>query len=348
MTTGTIQQDLRTFTSRLLEHCGGIVEWAADEPQGTAVVPGEIAELLNMPGESFVLSADSGRAGLAVSLASDFLDVAGAVLAARVPRVGSFAVEDRYLKRGELQESIEKIFTWHNARVRVDRAEPAVIEYHTWQFHAALRSDDVWEGRLGLTLNSRTLVEVDLPDPFAEHDLRPAEPALAAPSVTFERAVALAKRRLPAQAGAFIARTDERLRRDRQRLHDYYGALAREARTPSRRARTPPSAEEIAARERAVQLELRRKLAELDERYALEAVLRPIVLLRTQLPTLAVELDVQRKQARRRHTVYWNPLTKRYEPLGCSRCHAGTYSAGFTNDDVAPLCSGCLKETRRN
>ena len=88
-------------------------------------------------------------------------------------------------------------------------------------------------------------------------------------------------------------------------------------------------------------MELRRKLKELDHRYAMEAVLSPIMLIRTEIPTLAVDLLVFRKQAQKTHTLFWNPLIKEFEPLGCSRCGAGMFSAAFTNEDVEPLCPRC-------
>ena len=75
----------------------------------------------------------------------------------------------------------------------------------------------------------------------------------------------------------FVRRVEQRLERDRKRLQDYYRALSREADGSKRRAAAVPSPEEIAAKKRAVDLELRRKLAELNENYALRAELRPVV-----------------------------------------------------------------------
>lgn len=71
---------------------------------------------------------------------------------------------------------------------------------------------------------------------------------------------------------------NSRLERDRQRLRDYYRALLCQAATPSRRVKTVPGPEELATRQRAVKLELRRKLAELVERFAIDGLLRPVAL----------------------------------------------------------------------
>ena len=111
---------------------------------------------------------------MSVNLAGDFLDLAAHVLNARVPRVAGVEVPDRYLMGGNLQEAVDRVFTWHNARVRVQESRPERIEYHTWWFFASLCSDDCWEQRQEFTLNSETLVEVDLSQAAATPDARPA------------------------------------------------------------------------------------------------------------------------------------------------------------------------------
>ena len=136
---------------------------------------------------------------------------------------------------------------------------------------------------------------------------------------------------------------DARLAADRRRLREYYAALVREAEHKRARGAEQPDPEKLAAKKRAVDLELRRKLAELDERYAMEAVLEPLVLVRTEIPVMAVDLMVQRKPARRQHVVYWNPLLKQIEPLCCSRCGGGAFSVTFTDEQVEPLCIACTR-----
>jgi hypothetical protein len=144
-------------------------------------------------------------------------------------------------------------------------------------------------------------------------------------------------------AGEFIARMEGRLGRDRKRLRDYYNAMLREANARKTRSRHMESAEdteagktEIDAHKRAVDLELRRKLIELDQRYAIEATLRPLALIRTEIPVMRVRLEVIRKQAKRIHDFYWNPLLKHFEPLPCSCCLTESFALAFSNEKVAP------------
>ena len=89
---------------------------------------------------------------------------------------------------------------------------------------------------------------------------------------------------------------------------------------------------------------LSRKLAEIQENYALQAVLRPLIVARVRLPALVVPVAIQRKQAIRDYRLYWNSLVKRFEPLSCSRCLRPTYSATFANETVDLLCGVCAEK----
>jgi hypothetical protein len=371
MTTNLVTQELLGFTARLFEQVGGELDWHADEARGEAMVPAELAQLLGLP-EIFTVAAPPQAADCSLSLASDHLDQMGRLLAAAVPRWAEVRVGELYLKGGDLQTAVDHCYTWHNARVRVQQRRPTVGEYHTWWFLASLRADDVWEDRLGLTLNAQSGAELDLLDPAALVAARLArdvnqpapessQPADANPWAdplpdshandgppiepdherTWELAVEIAQRRALQMAATFLERTASRHSRDKQRLRDYYQALRRQSQTVSKRTRHVPSEEEQQARQRAVGLELQRKLGELAERYTLEARLRPLCWVPICLPVLAIELHVQRKQAARQHTIFWNPLTKAFEPMLCTRCHTSTMSVFFTNEQVDVHCVAC-------
>lgn len=335
------QNELQEFVASLLEQCGGMVEWDDAANRGTALLPGNVAGLLGVS-ESVRLATQHEPGALCVNLASDFLDLAQKTLHALVPRVGMFQVPDPYLKKGDLESLVERTFTWHNARVRMRGAEPKFVDYHAWWFYASLKSEDVWEGQLNVTINSASGAPVDLPDLFNLWELEPCrDPSSTRPQETLDVAAKAAQSRLLDQAAAFLARMESRLERDRKRLRDYYGALSREAGSTKRRGTEPPSKEEINAGKRAVGLELERKLLELTERYQIDASLEPIMLACVGMNALAIEILVQRKRAERRLNLYWNPLTKRLEPLACARCGRGTYSVAFTDEDAAPLCVEC-------
>ncbi len=343
---GSIEQDVCDFATKLLERRGGLVEWTDHNDdaarEGTAIVPTEIADLFDADSETVQLSTQPGSKGWCLSLATDFLDTASQLLELE-PRVGTFCIPEMYLKRGDFEELVSREFSWLNARVRLQETRPVRVEYHTWWFHALFVSEDRWETRFPITVNASSGTEVQMPNPLDLWELEPHPTACRQPPTTYKRAVLQAQRQVQELAGKFLARMDGRLGRDRRRLREYYNALLRENHQKKSRSQTKPDPEQQEARERAVKLEMRRKATELDERYAMDLTLEPVVLTRMEIPALAIDLSVERKRARRKHTVYWNPLLKQLESICCTRCGSGTFSVAFTNEEVDPLCARCAE-----
>ncbi|MBI3407493.1 MAG: hypothetical protein HY040_03950 [Planctomycetes bacterium] len=340
-----LDRELQTFAVELFERSGGVADWPTVEAPGSVVAPPEVAKAAHLPSEEFSLGLTAAPGTLPVGLGGEFLDVASRVLQAAVPRDGSFCIPERYLTSRDLTDKIVKTFAWQNARAKYGTAEPALVEYHVWTLQGALQSEDVWEAIFHIAINAETGAVVDLPDVFQEPDLHGDDSVSASEDrSTYAKAIAEGKRRLLTASVEFVHRIEQRLERDRKRLRDYYRALAREAGNSKRRTAAVPSPEDIAAKKRAVDVELRRKLAELNENYGLRAELRPIVVARVRIPALVVPITIQRKQAIRDYQVYWNALVKKLEPLSCSRCHRGTFSAAFTNETVDLLCLACAVE----
>ncbi len=344
MSATALDRDLQTFAVLLFEHSGGAADWPAVEFPGSVVVPRDVAAAAHLPGEEFALDVAAGEKTLQVGLGGEFLDVAARVLELAVPRDGSFCIMERYLTSRDLTDKVASTFGWQNARAKCRTAEPALVEYHLWTLLGSIRSEDVWEAIFRVAINAESQAIVPLQDVFDEPDLRAEEPAsVPADPVTYATAVAEGKRRLQAESAEFVRRVEGRQQRDRKRLQDYYRALSREADGSKRRTAAVLTPEEIADKKRAVDLELRRKLAELNENYALRAELRPLVLARVRLPALVVPVVIQRKQAVREYRLYWNSLSKKFEGLSCSRCRRATFSATFMNETVDLLCAGCAQ-----
>lgn len=342
MAAADLTKDLHAFALDLFERVGGIADWPAPDAPGSVLVPPAVAAAAHLPGEEFALSTTVGPGSLHVGLASEFMETAGKLLEAAVPRAGAFRISDRRLTGRDLSDKILQTFGWLNARGKCGAAEPVDVDYEQWTFHGSLRSEDVWEGLLRVSVNVASRAVIDLPDVFAEPDLRGDDrDGERPPPSTYAAAVATGKKLLTEASAEFVRRIEKRCDRDRKRLEDYYRALSGEADGPRRRTAAPPSPEEIAAKKRAVDLELRRKLAELNENYALRAVLQPLILARVRLPALVVPVAIQRKQAIRTYRLYWNVLMRKFEPLACSRCLGPTFSAAFADETVDLLCPAC-------
>lgn len=338
----TLDRDLKTFAVELFEHIGGLVEWPSEDGVGSVIVPPKLAASVSLPGEAFTVGVESAPGVWSVGLGGEFLDVASRVLDLAVPHGGLFRIGERYLTTRDLTDKISQTYDWQNARAKYRDAERQLVEYHVWTLHASLRSEDVWETVLRVAMNAESQAACPLANVIDEPDLSGGdpEPPLEQPT-TYDTAMQLGRRQMIQASAEFIQRIEQRLERDRKRLHDYYAALAREADKPKRRAVLTPADEDVGAQKRAVKLELRRKLAELTENYAMQAVLRPLTLARVRIPTLVVPAMVQRKQAFREYRLYWNGVLRKFEPLACSRCRQPIYSVNFTNETVEALCTSC-------
>ncbi|MBU2573593.1 MAG: hypothetical protein KKH28_05905 [Elusimicrobia bacterium] len=346
-----IQPRLREFAKTVLERRGALVDWPETAPEGLAILPPGAAAALG-GGETLRLSYQPGENCLAVNLAAEFPERLRPLLAAE-PGTGLFHIPELYLKKAAMEEPVARAFTWQNARVKVTGSEPDRIEYHTWHFQAALDSYERWEELFSITVNAASGAEVILPA-----TLGPEVMSLCGPpgpprprgngdedpgtDATFQYAARRLMINAEERAAPFISRLEAGLQRDRKRIRAYYHALLRDAKTPREREDSPLRGQED--KRRAVELELRRKTAELDERYAVKAVITPHLLVRLDMPVLAVKCEVFRRQAGRVHIIYWNPLTKALEPLRCSGCGEGIFSVYFSENDVRPLCAACFSE----
>lgn len=334
-----VQTRLNSFLRSVLEWRGGVVEWPEHAEAGEALLPEDVAASLDCP-EVATLAYQPGAGDLVADLATDFVDRIE-VLFETKSRVGMCRVPGLYLKQSAMEAPMARAFTWLNARVRLRSTVATRIEYHVWHFHAALRSEDQWEDVLSITLNSQSQVEIHMPDLEALGSVEPSEEPVTSPPNTYRSASRRALAHLETRSSDFVARLESRLKRDRRRLKDYYHALAHQAKQKAARSRTEQSAQKQEEQSRAVQLELRRKLLELTERYAVSGELTPLTLNRVELPVLALECEVTRKRARRTHTAYWNPVLKTLEPLRCHRCGEGTFVVAFTDKAVDATCPRC-------
>ena len=337
----TVNQRLHAFAQSLLEHKGALVDWPDDAPDGIAILPQPLARALAAP-ESLHLTHDASAHAPGqwpVNLATDFLERAEPLIAAE-PREARFRIPELYLKKSPMDQPVARLFKFPDARVRVLSAAAARVEYHCWHFHASLGSEETWEELFHLTLNPHTGAAVDLPDPLAI--MEAVETPDADPLCTADPARALRLAALVAQslAAGFIARMESRIDRDRSRLREYYNALLEES--SASRARTPAEVADQAPKRRAVELELRRKLLELDQRYALRTHLVPAALVRLDMPALRVTCEVSKRHAAAELSLFWNPIRKELEPLACSSCGQNILTVCF-NAALAPVCVTCAK-----
>ncbi|UXE58744.1 MAG: hypothetical protein KA717_22300 [Woronichinia naegeliana WA131] len=106
--------------------------------------------------------------------------------------------------------------------------------------------------------------------------------------------------------------------RDEERLRAYYGTISSEI---NRKIMTKQLVDEAKEKEElrlaATEGELERKLADLEQRYAMQIEANLYSAMVIYLPTVHVQCELTRKKAKRMITAIWNPFTKIIEPLRC-------------------------------
>ncbi len=349
-----IRPRLREFAKTVLERHGALVDWPETAPEGLALLPPDAAAEFG-GAENLRLSYQPGENCLAVNLTAEFPERLRPLLDTE-PGSGLFHIPGLYLKKAAMDEPVARAFTWQNAKVKVIGSEPDRVEYHTWYFHVAMDSYERWEELFSITVNAASGAEVLIPDTLGPEVIGlcgPEDPTGgipagtasgneredSGPGVTFQYAARGLMVKIEEKAAQFVLRLETGLRRDRKRIREYYHALLRDETTSRERENSALRGRED--KRRAVELELRRKIAELDERYAIKTVITPHVLVRLDMPVLAVKCEVFRRQARGFHTIYWNPLNKTLEPMRCFRCGESIFSVFFSENDVKPLCAAC-------
>ncbi len=336
-----LMQRVQQFAIKLVENSGGIVEWSPDSDQGMGIVPAAVAECLGQSSEIFALSPNLDAGGLALTIGGSFLENAGRTLKQFIPAAGLFTFPDMPVRKSDFQQSVDSCFGWQNARARVTQVNIVPLAYHSWWFQVTLRTEDAWESVLSTTINVQSSLPVELGNAIELLPYANCRPGLVSAELSIAAAVRSVEVLALKQSASFLTRMDQRLQADRRRLRDYYNAMLRESTQSNRRTKQAPTPTELEDRQRIVKLELQRKLSELDERFSISGDLRPIAVAELRIPSAVIELEVQRRSAKRIFHLYWNGSFRRLEPLECSQCHTGAFNFWFTNEGVEPICATC-------
>jgi hypothetical protein len=337
-----LEYRLYAFARDVLEWRGGAVDWPEGSPTGEALLPEDVARLFGAS-ESVELAHAPLDGCLSPNLGTDFVERAAGLFEGR-SQVGILEIPDLYLKRSPIPPLIEKAFTWHHVQVRLIETGSGEAEYHSWFFRAAVHADDSWEDVVPVTLNAGTQTRLTMPGLLDREDLQPRQAPEIAPPDTYQSALRHAAILMEASSREFVQRVQGRLEREQRRIRDYYGTLLRQAKVRLQKSKTDKDIAKQKDLAQAVELELKRKLLEMEEHYAVHSELEPILLARITLPVLFGDYSIVRRKARRTFRIFWNPILKTIEPLTCHRCAAPTCSIHFLDDGLEPTCGDCLKK----
>lgn len=347
--------ELLDFTRLILERHGALIERGEDALE--ALLPKELAQRLGL-GEHVLLSASPASAeprrgesprGIPITYGSPVLEaIVG--LAEGLGQASAVSLGRLYLKRADPASEVERTFHPLNSRAKGLEAKETMGAYWIFHFRYAALSDERQEGIVSMTVNGETLAEVrGLEERWPEGDLEeegaPGERGDSQPlAEVYRRACLLAQTRINEHLKEFYQSRERRLHRDTLRLEEYYRDLAREIR--SRIEKKKLEGKERAGEEakaRAAEIELQVKVRELEEKYAVSVRASLVSVLHVRLPVLRVRALYQRRREVRELALFWNPLLKAWEPLGCEACGEGTFAFSLCDERLHVACALCSR-----
>ena len=237
-------------------------------------------------------------------------------------------------------------FVVRNAPAEVGEVSPSLATYVVAWLAWSAEADDRYDGvvQMGVCLDDLGAPDpglLGLCDPLGDPSRFRPDP-VAADSATLRRALSLAttraERALEEPLAAVRALVARRLRRDHERIAEYFEQLARDARAPRRRIE--PAA--IEAKLAHLRAERDAKLRALGERYRLRVALEPLALLRIAVPTLAVRLRVRRRKLAGELRLRLAPGASALDQLACAACAGTTAQPVVCDERLHVLCETCV------
>ena len=365
---------LLKFMDQLITMNGGDVEWNPGGNGFQALLPDELQGKLSLPDrtpedrtpedrtpedrtpEDRLISMHAGMAAdeepgsLLVGYGTEVLEQAvslalegGRTAAVRMPTPAS---------RRDIREELGRQFLALNVTFRQEEVSQGWQDYWLWSFATVLEADERHEGVCHVCISSDG---VECPELFALiHDQaagwKALEPGVGErPGKGLQSVSVIAIHRALEMLGKNTEFTDgvaRRHGRDRRRIKDYFKRLDREIEDEIKRRGLTGEALQI-KREKQAQLssEAARKQASLEEKYLVRLTLRPSALLLARLPVNRLTVLVKRRKGERRINVFYNLLSRRFDPLACAACGAATHELGFCDQELHLLCAACLGQS---
>ncbi|MBD3336201.1 MAG: hypothetical protein GF355_11860 [Candidatus Eisenbacteria bacterium] len=341
------------FATRVLDLHGAVVEGeTAADAQGRevgalhALLPSELAARLKWEEEARLAAQPAAGDGLRLigygtadlELLLDLMR--GQCSAMRVR--GEFP----WPRSRSLVNEAQQAFRFRTrARVSLHETQPSHAGYLLVHYHVSAASEETFECLTPVMINQGTLAPV--PELIARiKDNQAVVPrqsaAMTGGGSLEEVAQALqreASRGTERRLEQFRMRLDRRRNRDAQRLHGYYEALAQEVHRRKTRGRRL-SNEEVEAKLESIRGEYRRKLRDLDIRYALRVSLKPAAVMQIDMPVLRATYGLRFRREERNLPITWNPLLGRLEAIACDDCGRGSFEIAV-DDGLRARCPGC-------
>lgn len=329
---------LLTTLSNLVSLYDGIAE-DEDEHVMTVLLPEAIAKQLKLPESATIATQANIPDSLFVSYHSELVQQFSALLGQR-GSVSAIAIQyEGYLKSTGFEKQMLQTLRPQNGLIRLLEAKTATTRYLWCHIAYTAEADEKRVGMVSFMINELTRVTpIEIGDAlFWKSDQLPVENPEAISERSLHELTPLIERIADQQVKVNLENWQMKLgrakARDEERLNSYYGTMGKEIENRMRSRLGQDDKDRDLARLTATNQELGRKLADLQERYALKVEASLYSVLVIELPTVHLECELVRKKIKRNITAVWNPFTKVIEPLCCER--TGIPVEEFYLDDSA-------------
>ena len=356
--TGTLEDPLLRTVANVLTLSGGVVE-PSGEGSLAVLLPPAVANALGVPEETTLrVSPVTGNAGSVAPEASLEKDKSHVLTystetlekLSSMIRDRGHLVERRtnrlYLKQQGIHASVRAHFSPVNGIGNVKSSHERTISYLICNVQYTAFSDERTEGMVEVAVNEFTGLPVDeIRSILSWADSVPVSTAAVERKPTAQICQALvrtSRRSIGRELQQFQESLQRRLRRDIKRVSEYYGSLIHELEDKIRRKGL--QGEERATemqRVEAIQVELRKKLIDQRERYAVKVAVQCLNAMRLYVDVVVVLFEVQRRERTRELVLIWNPIKKGFENLGCDECGNELWSFRMCDEVPHILCEQC-------
>lgn len=332
--------ELRQFASDALKQMGGLLE--EDDETLNVVLSSECARVLGS-NDYVRLGEEAGETALVYG--SPFLD-----------KLIDWASKDRVfltrpwmprnLRTGDFGELVADTYSWLNATGRVVRSEEIETAYWIFHLYYTARSDEITHGLCPLVIH-----EEGLSSPLGFMDrlrgLELGKPLQKAPlsedslPKIFNQMKLIASQEVQSRLTEFFSSRERRLARDLRQLREYYcsqeSEMGRHLKRQGLDEKNRVIREEKIAR---LPLERAAKEADIVNKYSIRVDIDCRTAMRLVTQAVRVTFELRRRKESRLIFLFWNPVTKRLDPLVCEGCGTNVYQL-VTCDAPHLLCKAC-------
>jgi hypothetical protein len=340
------RKPLKSLVREVLEIGGCLVEENGDLLE--VVMTPEIAGKLGLKEhELLYFSPQDSQNGRFISYSSEILDSIshlmedkGHFCKVHLPRL--------YLKKERLEQIISQKLSLANAVVRSSQAVERTVSYLLLHFKYSALSEEKKEGIIPVVVNELTLASPRemmsaLLKGYYEgsHKEWKVEVRRSLEEV-FSAACKVAEYEIRRDLSHFVRRLDRRLNKDVIRLEEYYGTLKEEVEGRiQKRGLVGDDQERELARIRAIDVELKRKIKEQQDRYSLRVDVELLNVIRVTMLASLIILTVRRKNREKRLELVWNPLLKDLELPACEGCLRPADICYLCDEELHHICLWC-------